>query len=86
MHASPHREREKEREREREREREWYGFPRHPRGTMPRRVPVFLHGGDPQEAYTMPHVLRRMENSEFAKIEELSIRRVLSSVLLYYNI
>jgi len=42
--------------------KKWHGFPRHPRGTMPRRVPVFLHGGDPQEAYTMPYVLKHMEN------------------------
>jgi len=35
--------------------KERHGFPRHPGGTVPGRVPVFLHGGNPQEAYTMPH-------------------------------
>lgn len=51
----------------------WHGFPRHPGGTVPGRVPVFLHGGNPQEAYTMPHVQRRVENNINAKTEELHV-------------
>jgi len=38
---------------------------------VPGRVPVFLHGGNPQEAYTMPHVLRRVENNINVKTKEL---------------
>lgn len=55
--------------------KERHGFPRHPGGTVPGRVPVFLHGGNPQEAYTMPHAYfsRRVENNTIAKTEGLYV-------------
>lgn len=45
---------------------------------MPGRVPVFLHGGNPQEAYTMPHayLVGRVENQwETIRKQKEIIRR-----------
>lgn len=59
---------------------ERHGFPRHPGGTMPGRVPVFLHGGNPQEAYTMPHAYL----VDVWKIIQLRKQKDYTSQLLLY--